>query len=319
MAFIREKTVAGKTRHYAEKTVRLPGGKVTKASVYLKDYDPKLKSQYLEEALPILEQKTSEISLNASVSRYPKSRIFPEETIRRIEESRLGYKKILNKLTKNQMQDVIDRFTANFTYESNAIEGNSLTLKDVTFLFKENRTPAGKDLREIHESINTREAMSRMFKGNFRIDHESIIRLHSILTKNTGISQGYKRLPNFLLGRSVKTASPEKVKSEMDALLGWYHENPDIHPLERAAWFHGKFEQIHPFEDGNGRTGRMIVNAMLVAEGYPPLIIRTSQRMSYFSALDAFDHRHEDKLKRFMIERYLDTYEKFFKVYVKYL
>lgn len=194
---------------------------------------------------------------------------------------------------------MIDRFTANFTYESNAIEGNSLTLKDVTFLFKENRTPAGKDLREIHESINTREAMSMMFQGAFRIDRESIIRLHSILIKNTGVSSGYK--------------------PEMDALLELHHENRDVHPLERAARFHGKFEQIHPFEDGNGRTGRMIVNAMLVTEGYPPLIIRTSQRMSYFSALDAFDHGHENKLKRFLIERYLDTYEKFFKVYVKYL
>jgi len=319
MAFIREKTVAGKTRYYAEKTVRIPGGKVTKASVYIKDYDSKRKAQYLEEASPILEQKSSEISLNEAVSRYKKSRIFPEETINRIEGSRIGYKKILKKLTKNQMQDVIDRFTANFTYESNAIEGNSLTLKDVTFLFKENRTPAGKDLREIHESINTREAMSLMFQGAFHIDRESIIRLHSILTKNTGVSPGYKRLPNFLLGRAIKTAPPEKVEAEMDALLDWHHKNSNIHPLERAAKFHGKFEQIHPFEDGNGRTGRMIVNAMLVADRYPPLIIRTSQRMSYFSALDAFDHGHEDKLKRFIIDRYLDTYEKFFKIYMKYI
>ena len=92
-----------------------------------------------------------------------------------------------------------------------------------------------------------------------------------------------------------------------------------MHPLQRAVIFHGRFEHIHPFEDGNGRIGRLLINVMLQQQGYPPLIIRKTQRRAYFHALEAFDNGHPNLLHRFLIEKYKDTYEKFFQVYVKYL
>ena len=79
------------------------------------------------------------------------------------------------------------------------------------------------------------------------------------------------------------------------------------------------FEKVHPFEDGNGRVGRLIINIMLLSNGYPPLIIRKSQRIAYFAALEAFDNGHTGKLERFLVEKYKETYEKFFKMYIKYL
>ena len=319
MVFISSKTIKGKKRYYLERSIRLLTGKVKKFSIYLKDYDAKRKYKDINHYKRLLNGNISKELTEFAARYYKKINIFNEELLKRLEEIKLGYKEITKKLSKKQLQDIIDRFTANFTYESNAIEGNSLTLKDVTFVLHEKKAIKGKDLREIYETLNTREAMELVFSNKLRVNEKDVIKLHKILVKNTGVSFGYKKLPNFLMHRQLETTAPEKVKEEMGKLIDWYNENETIHPLQRAAIFHGKFEKIHPFEDGNGRAGRLLINIMLLNNRYPPLIIRKSQRLPYFSCLEAFDKGYEDKLNRFLVEKYKKTYEKFFKVYVKYL
>ncbi len=319
MVFISKKIIKGKKRYYLEKSVRLPNGEVKKFSIYLKDYDSNKKYNKITYYKKLLESNIS-IELTEFAAMYYKSQnIFNEELMKKLEEIRLGHREIIKKLNKKQLQDIIGRFTVNFTYESNAIEGNSLTLKDVIFVLHEKKAIEGKDLREIYETLNTRQAMEIVFSNKLRISENDIIKLHKILVRNTGVSFGYKKLPNFLMHRQLETTPPEKVKEEMGKLINWYNENEIIHPLQRAAIFHGKFEKIHPFEDGNGRVGRLLINIMLLNNRYPPLIIRKSQRMAYFSCLEAFDNGYEDKLSRFLVEKYKKTYDKFFKVYVKYL
>lgn len=319
MVFISSKTIKGKKRYYLERSIRLLTGKVKKFSIYLKDYDAKRKYKEINHYKKLLNGNISKELTEFAARYYKKINIFNEELLKRLEEIKLGYKEITKKLSKKQLQDIIDRFTVNFTYESNAIEGNSLTLKDVTFVLHEKKSIKGKDLREIYETLNTREAMELVFNNKLKIAEKNIIKLHKILVKDTGVKFGYKKLPNFLMHRQLETTKPEKVKEEMERLIKWYNENKTIHPLQRAAIFHGKFEKIHPFEDGNGRVGRLLINTMLLNNRYPPLIIRKSQRLSYFSSLEAFDNGYEDKLNRFLVEKYKKTYEKFFKVYVKYL
>ena len=319
MAFVSGKIIKGKKRYYLEESIRLHDGKVKKFSIYLKDYSPDKGQKNINPYKGLLDNKISREIAESASNYYKKLNVFNEDMLKRLEEIRLGYKKIAKKLSRKQLQDIIDRFTVNFTYESNAIEGNSLTLKDVTFILHERRAIKGKDLREIYETLNTREAMELVFNNKLRINEKDIIKLHRMLVRDTGIAYGYKKLPNYLLGRQVETTAPEKVKEEINKLIAWYHENQDIHPLQRAAIFHGKFEKIHPFEDGNGRVGRLLINVMLLNNKYPPLIIRKSQRLSYFSCMEAFDNGYADKLNRFLIEKYKKTYEKFFKVYVKYL
>ena len=319
MTFVSKKKIHGKERYYLEKSIRFPGGKVKKYSVYLKGYDPKRKHLQLRDREAVLEGKIAKELLDFAAKRYKKSPIFTGALIRQLEEMRLCYKNILKKLSEKQLQDVIDRFTVNFTYESNALEGNSLTLKDVSFVLQEGKVLHGKDLREVYEALNTRKAMQLIFDRKLKVHEKDIIRLHKILVKNTGVATGYKRFPNFLLNRQVETTPPERVKEEMGKLLEWYHAQDDLHPLQTAAIFHGMFERIHPFEDGNGRVGRLLINIMLLTKGFPPLIIRKTHRISYLNALEAFDSAHQDKLFRFLIEKYKDTYRKFFKIYIQYL
>ncbi len=319
MPFISRKTINGKQRYYLEQSVRLPNGTIKKYSQYLKDYAPKKKQYAMQPALASLQAHIAKGLATAAASLYKKDTIFDELTIQRLEEIKLGYRDIRKKLNTKQLQDIIDRFAVNFTYESNAIEGNSLTLKDVTFLFFEKSVTKGKELRDIYEALNTRNALKRVFHKKLKMTEKDIIRLHKMLIEHTGVATGYKQLPNFLLGKSVQTVPPEHVSQEMKRLLTWYVHNTHMHPIQRAAYVHGVFERIHPFEDGNGRVGRLLINIILISCGYPPLIIRKTQRIAYFKALEAFDHGHHDKLYRFLIEKYKQTYEQFFKVYVQYL
>lgn len=318
MVFISAKIINGKRRYYLERSVRLPNGNVKKYSIYLKDYKPDKKIE-IEKYESILNYKISNELLLFNIEHYNKNHIYDEKLIQKLEEIKLDYKKIMKKLTKSQLKDVLDRFTVNFTYESNALEGNSLTLKDVTMVLQENQIIKGKNLREIYETINTREAMELIFNNKLKINKEDILKLHKILVKNTEVAFGFKKLPNFLIGRNVKTTIPEKVEEEINKLIGWYNKNKNLHPLQKAVFFHGKFEKIHPFDDGNGRVGRLLINIILLNSEYAPVIIRKTNKVSYFSSLESFDKGHEDKLHRFVIEKYKKTYERFFKVYMKYL
>lgn len=316
MVSVKYKTINGKKYLYAENSFRLPNGKIKKISKLIQREEDKNSKEIKDYFL----KKQVEAYQDYALKTYKADSILTEEQIKKLESIGIEYRKIIKSFTKNQIKDILDRFTVNFTYESNAIEGNSLTLKDVTLILGENVVPKNKDLREVYETRNTREAHELLFKDKVKINIKDIINVHSILVKDTGVQLGFKKLPNYLAMRNLKTTPPEKVEKEMNKLISWYESNKNkIHPLRLAAEFHARFESIHPFDDGNGRTGRILLNAILLEHNYPPLIIRKTARIAYFSSLEAFDKGHKDKIERFLLEKIKDTFEKFFKVYVKYL
>jgi Fic family protein len=309
----KEKTIKGKKYKYVAETIRLPNGKVKPIEKIFKGESEKQLKNFFEE------KKKQEL-LKYALKNYKTDSVFTKEQIKKIEEIKINYSKILKNLPKKNFKDLLDRFTANFTYESNALEGNSLTLKDVAIVMFENASINGKDLREIYETRNSRRVVELIIKNKFKINEEDIIKIHKLLVRDIDIQTDYKRFPNVIIGKSIKTAPPEKVKKEMNKLINWYNKNKNrIHPLKLSSLFHGKFEQIHPFEDGNGRVGRFLINIILINNKYPPLIIRKSQRIAYLTALEKFDQKHTDTLKRFILKRFKETYKKFFEEYVKYI
>jgi Fic family protein len=316
MVSVKYKTINGKKYLYAEHSFRLPNGKIKKISKLIQNKEEEKNKEIKDYFL----KKQIESYQVYALETYKLDSILNEEQIKKLEQIKIEYKEIMKSFTKNQIKDILDRFTVNFTYESNAIEGNSLTLKDVTLILGENVVPKNKDLREVYETRNTREAHELLFKNKIKINIKDIINIHSIHVKDTGVELGFKKLPNYLLMRNLKTTPPEKVVEEINKLIFWYETNKNkIHPLRLATEFHARFESIHPFDDGNGRTGRILLNAILLEHNYPPLIIRKTTRIAYFSSLEAFDKGHKDKLERFLLEKIKNTFEKFFKVYVKYL
>ena len=310
------KTINGKKYLYAEHSFRLPDGRIKKTSKLIKNKGEEKNKETKDYFL----KKQIESYQNYALETYKLNSILDEEQIKNLEKIKVEYKNIMKSFTKNQIKDIMDRFTINFTYESNAIEGNSLTLKEVTLILGENIVPKNKDLREVYETRNTREAHELLFKNKIKINIKDMIRVHSILVKDTGVEFGFKKLPNYLLMRNLKTTPPEKVEEEMNKLILWYESNKNkTHPLMLASEFHARFERIHPFDDGNGRAGRILLNAILLEHNYPPLIIRKTARIVYFSSLEAFDNGYKSKLERFLLDKIKDTFEKFFKVYVKYI
>jgi len=316
MVSVTYKTINEKKYLYAEHSFRLPNGKIKKISKLIQDKEDKNNKEIKEYFL----KKQIEAYQKYALENYKKDTIFTENQIKKLEQIKVEYREIIKRFTKKQIKDILDRFTVNFTYESNAIEGNSLTLKDVILILGENIVPKDKDLREVYETRNTREAHELLFNNKIKINMRDIIKLQEVIVKDTGVSISFKKLPNYITMRNLKTTPPEKVEKEMNKLLGWYEENKNkIHPLRLASEFHARFEAIHPFEDGNGRTGRVLLNAILLEYGYPPLIIRKTARVAYFSSLEAFDKGYKGKLERFLLDKIKKTFDNFFKIYVKYL
>ena len=186
MVYTMKRKIKGKEYNYMRKSIRLPDGKIKVIELIIKD---KNKEKYKE----LLEKKEKKVLIGFALKNYEHDVVFSEEEIKKIEEMRLNYKKILKKLNKEQIKDLFDRFTANFTYESNAIEGNSLTLKDVAIVMFENRSIEGKNLREIYETINSRKVVESIIRKKFDISHEDIIKMHSLLMKDIDTRRNYKK------------------------------------------------------------------------------------------------------------------------------
>ena len=319
MVYLKEKIISGRRYKYLTKSVRMPDGKVKTIQKLVKE--PNTSAEVLERKYSdYLIRKEKELYAELALKTYSGNTIFNKAQIQKIEDIKVDYKYMLKKFSKEQYRDIFDRFIANFTYESNAIEGNSLTLKDVAIVMFEDKAIEGKELREIYETKNSRKVMDLMLKNKFRINEKDIIRMHKILMDDIDSRTGYKKFPNYIVGSDVELVLPENVNEEMKKLIIWYNKGlENTHPLKVSALFHGKFEKIHPFSDGNGRVGRFLSNVILREHKYPPIIIRKTQRDSYIKCLQDFHRGYTQNLERFFLEKYKKTYAKFFAVYLKYI
>lgn len=198
----------------------------------------------------------------------------------------------LNKL-KNERTDLsYEAFISLFTYDSTNIEGNTFTLQETAQLLFEGITPR-KSIREINEIINHKEAFDYILKTKSEINKRFILKLHKLVTKNTlkkeikdqvGI---YRTVQIFIRGVEWLPTKTEEVSSEMTKLLSWYTKNKNkLHPLTLAAYFHVTFEMIHPFADGNGRVGRLLMNFTLRKNGFPMINIPHKMKHKYYASLE---------------------------------
>ncbi|CDW92600.1 MULTISPECIES: Fic family protein [Thiomonas] len=185
-----------------------------------------------------------------------------------------------------------DKLALEWTYNSNAIEGNTLTLRE-TQVVLEGITVGGKSLREHLEAINHQEAIGAvesLIQSGKQMTEWDVRGIHQIVLK--GIAPEYAgryRTENVaIVGASHTPPAAVQVPERMTELMRWLNSTPSggLHPVARAAEFHTRFVEIHPFVDGNGRTGRLLMNAVLMQDGYPPAVIRAENRPAYYDALD---------------------------------
>lgn len=194
------------------------------------------------------------------------------------------------RVVKNLQNDLILRWT----YHSNAIEGNTLTLLETKVVLENGITVGGKTLREHFEAINHREAifyLDAIIKNNEPFSEWQIRNIHQLILKNIDDDYAgrYRTVNVEISGAGHSPPNHTLLVDKMAQFVDWYHIKADtLHPIERAASVHADFVGIHPFIDGNGRTSRLLMNLELMKSGYLPCIITVDNRLKYYEALDVW-------------------------------
>lgn len=195
-------------------------------------------------------------------------------------------------LPPGAVQNLKEEFSLQYTYNSNAIEGNSLTLMETMCVLKHGITIGGKPLREHYEVVNHDKAiilLEDLAKNKQPVNETNVIALHSMVLKN--INEEYtgewRKIDVFIQGASHEVPKPKEVPKRMEEFFNWYNTDAQKLPaVERASRVHTDFVSIHPFVDGNGRTARLLMNLELFKAGYPLAIIQQEKRMDYYKNLD---------------------------------
>ncbi|MGB6229118.1 MAG: Fic family protein [Litorimonas sp.] len=218
------------------------------------------------------------------------------------------------------VQNLDEWFRVELTYTSNAIEGNTLTRRETALVVEKGLTVGGKSLTEHLEATNHAAALDWVRQQVSRAPDEvtvnDILHLHTVILKgiddaNAGI---IRSVPVRISGSRAVMPNPRKVPDLMDAFAAWLQSASDLHPAEFAAMAHYELVSIHPFVDGNGRTARLLMNMILMMQGYPPAIIRKRDRLAYITALETA--QTGGSLERYLkiiakaVERSLDIYLK---------
>jgi len=205
----------------------------------------------------------------------------------------------LRPLTQGEVERLAEEFMIEFTYNSNAIEGNTLTLKE-TALALEGMTIDQKPLKDHLEAVGHRDAflyVQDIAKHELPLSETVIKNIHALVLMNRPDDKGvYRRIPVRIMGAYTEPVQPYLIEPKMSELLAANEERKNtMNDIERIALFHLEFEGIHPFIDGNGRTGRLILNLDLIRNGYPPINVKFTDRKRYYDAFDAF-YKHGDPL-----------------------
>lgn len=195
-------------------------------------------------------------------------------------------------LTAGEIQRLRDEFMIDFTYNSNAIEGNTLTLKE-TAMVLEGITIDRKPLKDHLEAVGHRDAflyMEELAQGKGALRDTEIKAIHSLVLIDRPEDKGvYRRIPVTIAGAYTEPVQPYLIEPSLTGLLAENEKRKKaMHPIERIARFHLEFEGIHPFIDGNGRTGRLLLNLELIRNGYPAINVKFADRKRYYDAFDVY-------------------------------
>ena len=213
-------------------------------------------------------------------------------------------------LTQGEVERLAEEFMIDFTYNSNAIEGNTLTLKE-TALALEGMTIDQKPLKDHLEAVGHRDAflyVQDVAKQELPLSETVIKNIHALVLMNRPDDKGvYRRIPVRIMGAYTDPVQTYMIEPRITELLSVNEERKStMTDIERIALFHLEFEGIHPFIDGNGRTGRLILNLDLIRNGYPPINVKFTDRKRYYDAFDAFYKNNDPTPMTELIAEYID-------------
>lgn len=198
-------------------------------------------------------------------------------------------------LTQGELERLNEEFMVEYTYNSNAIEGSTLTLRETDMVLR-GLTIDKKPLKDHLDAVGHKDAFAYicdLVKENGKLSEFQIKEIHTLVLANKPEDRGrYRNVPVRILGAKHTPVEPHLIKEKIEKLVEKYNQNQNENIIKKLAKFHIEFEAIHPFIDGNGRTGRLIVNLELMKQGLPPIDIKFTDRNAYYNAFDSY---HEKK------------------------
>ena len=217
-------------------------------------------------------------------------------------------------LTEGEVARLDEEFVVEYIYNSNAIEGNTLTLRETDLVLR-GLTIDKKPLKDHMEAVGHKEAFDyvrELVKDNIPLSENIIKKIHFLVLADKKDDRGvYRRVPVHIMGAAHEPVQPYLIQPKMEQLLIDF-KNSNEHIVTKLARFHIEFEAIHPFIDGNGRTGRLLVNLELMKAGYSPIDIKYMDRLAYYNAFDEYHVKHNlsamEKLFAKYINERLDKY-----------
>ena len=227
----------------------------------------------------------------------------------------------MRSLNQTELKRLREEFMIDNTYNSNAIEGNTLTLRETALIIQAGITIAEKPIKEHLDVIGHKDAfeyITALAEKNTVITEQIIKNIHSLVLMNDADNRGiYRRIPVSILGAAHTPPEPYLVPERMERLIADYNRaRREKHVIEAVSEFHLMFEGIHPFIDGTGRTGRLILNLELIKLGYLPVNIKFSDRKKYY---DCFDEYETSSKPDMLIELISDYETQELKRYIKIL
>ena len=304
MAYLEIIKCGKKQYFYLTKNIRLSLNKWKKIRIYIGDKKPtKIEiSKYAKK----IEEKIKSSGLTKIKSKFA---YLNENDVEVLQDLKESYKDWLKNTPESIKRKLDDDFVIRFTYSSNAIEGNKLTLRQTALILKDKVMPLGVEAEDYNEAINGKECLDYLknHKGDF--NKKLLLTVNKILTKNTRVIYG-GRIRFFdvrIEGSKHTPPKSQELKKHILNMFKWYSSNKNkLHPFELAALLHYKLAWIHPFEDGNGRTARTIMNFILLKKGYPMFFIPYEKREDYYTSLETADKGEYKKYIKKMLDIILD-------------
>ncbi|MBU3896843.1 MAG: Fic family protein [Nanoarchaeota archaeon] len=289
-----------KTYFYVSKNFRMGNNKWKRIRKYFGNKEP-TKEQIRKTAEQIeLEAKKLGLAKESHEFKY-----ITDDEVEVLEDIKQSYNDWWKRLPDESKQKYSEDFLVRFTYNSNAIEGNTLSLRDTHLILQENIIPSDATTYEYNEVVNSRKCMNFIKKYRGDLNKTFILKVHGLLTVNTAVRiVGKYRDHDVIIGGSEhRPPSYKEVPELMRQFFVWYNNNKDrMHPLELACLVHTKFARIHPFSDGNGRTSRVLTNFVLHKHDYPMFIVENKDRSSYYNTLEKSDKGDDRSFVKFIFD-----------------
>jgi len=237
--------------------------------------------------------------------------LFPDE-IENVDKINSGFRERYKRLNPTEKEQFSQNFVNVFVYNSNSIEGSTLTPREVALLLQEDIAP-NKPLEDVLEAKSAQKVLKYLEGTKEEFSQEFLLKLHELYFKDTKpfIAGKFKTKDNVVQGAAFETTPARYVLTDMKLYFKDYGKaRENLHPLELAAWVHWRLERIHPFQDGNGRIGRVVMNYILHKSDYQLIDIKTKEKQRYFNALKKCDRENSaEALARLLVKRFTAQYK----------